>query len=267
MGRESDGQGSPQQESSYFATRRRFLNAPWESKQLTLGDVRRAGWELAGNPNDLRLFGMVPLAWHCLGIRIRGRTAVELTRDGHAEFLGRSVANTLAKIGVRVSDVIDPFVGSGNLLFHVARATKATRAIGLDNSGDVMNLIRRNFARLRVFGRLRIDDLQLHQGNWTECDAYIEDRPTLFIVDPRWGDAFDARGLDLRKTVPPITEVLESLLKKVTATPMFAMLKIHPLMAQGSMEDIKQIYVSFPSAKSDNPDTASRVDYLLLRLR
>jgi hypothetical protein len=267
MEREAEDSNGEHRESPYFAARRRFLNPPWDRKQLTYREVRHAGWELANNPHDLRLFGMHPLAWYCLGIRICGRTAVEVTRDRHAEFLGRSVAKTLSGIGQRIADVVDPFVGSGNLLCHMVRATKANRAVGLDNSKDVMDLTRRNFARLRAFGRLRLDDLQLHQDNWTACDAYVENRPTLIIVAPPWGDAFDACGLDVRKTAPPMNDVLKCLANRTTTASIFAMLQIHPLMVQESVEELKRTYNSFPSVNSDDSDIATRVDYLLLRLR
>ena len=254
------------EESAYFAARRSFLNPPWNNKQLTFREVRRAGWALAGNPNDLRLFGLNPFVWYALGIRIRGRTAVEVTRDQHAQFLGQSVAHTLADIGVSVSDVIDPFVGSGNLLFHVVRATKAKRAVGLDNSADVMSLTQRNFARLRSIGWLKLDGLELHSENWKRSDFHLADRPTLVIVAPPWGDAFDAKGLDLRKTAPPMGEVLKALSSKPGTAPLFAMLQTHPLIVTESVEELRKQYQAFPSAKPQDTDTAARVDYLLLRL-
>ena len=130
---------------------------------------------------------MSPLVWYAPGIRIRGRTAVEVTRDQHAEFLGQSVADALAAAGFSVFDVmIDPFVGSGNLLFHVLRATKLARGVGIDNNAEVMDLTTHNFARMRNLFRLRLRDLQLHHGNWTQTEHYLENRPTLVIVDC-WG--------------------------------------------------------------------------------
>ena len=255
-----------QPEADYFAARRRFLNPPWDRKQLTFREIRRAGWELAGNPHDLRLFGMNPIAWYCLGIRIRGRTAVEVTRDQHAQFLGESVAATLGASGIAISDVIDPFVGSGNLLFHVLRATKATRGVGLDNNEDVMELTGRNFSRLRRFGRLKLAQLALHREDWVAAEHYIENRPTLILEAPPWGDAFDSRGLDIRKTAPPMATVLERLAHCARTAPMFAMLQIHPLMVAESVTEITRNYSVFPSIKSGNPDTSSRVDYILLRL-
>ena len=266
MDSESFASIEEQPEADYFAARRRLLNPPWDRKQLTFREIRRAGWELAGNPHDLRLFGMNPMAWYCLGIRIRGRTAVEVTRDQHAQFLGESVAATLGASGIAVSDVIDPFVGSGNLLFHVLRATKATRGVGLDDNEDVMELTGRNFARLRSFGCLKLRQIALHRQNWISAERHLENKPTLIIVDPPWGDAFDSRGLDTRKTAPPMATILERLAHCAGTAPIFAMLKIHPLMVAESVTEITQKYSTFPSIKSDNPDTSSRVDYILLRL-
>ncbi|HYB91568.1 MAG TPA: class I SAM-dependent methyltransferase [Candidatus Binataceae bacterium] len=252
--------------AGYFAARLRLLNPPWDRKRLTYREVRRAGWQLAGNPHDLRLFGLHPIAWYLLGARILGRTAVEVTRDTHAEFLAKSVAETLALAGITISDVIDPFVGSGNLLFHIQRATRAARAIGIDVNADVMELTKRNFARLRKFRRLRLKHLELLRADWGRAEHYVGERPTLILLHPPWGEAFDVRGLDLRRTTPPMAEVLERFSGRVGTAPTVAMLQLHPLMVAESVDEITRQYHAFPTMKPNNPEIARRVDYLLLRL-
>ena len=66
-------------------------------------------------------------AWYSLGIRISGRTAVEVTRDPQARFLARAAADTLREHGHEIGTVVDPFVGSGNVLYHLVRQPKAER--------------------------------------------------------------------------------------------------------------------------------------------
>lgn len=265
-----DGQASSlgEQETGgdYFSARSRLLSPPLNHKQLSPGEIWRAGRALADDPSDLRLFGMHPLVWYALGFRVLGRTAVEVTRDKQSMFLARSAADTLGSNGFSVADVIDPFVGSGNLFFHVLRAVHASRGVGLDTNGAVVDLTKRNFSRLRRLGRLGVESLELHEQDWTHAADYLESRPTLVVIDPPWGEGFDAHGLDLRKTAPPVSEILEALSRRVGEAPVFVMIKIHPMMVAESVEEIKKEYYSFPTLKSDDPDVSSRVDYVLLRL-
>ena len=243
-----------------------MLNPPWDRKQLTLREIRRAGHVLAGDPNDLRIFGMAPIAWYALGIRILGRTAVEVTRDQHAGFLAKSVAHTLASEGHRISDIIDPFVGSGNLLYHLLRATKATRGCGLDINADIIALTERNFSRLRLLRKLRHARLTFLRRDWSQSPSCIENRATLVIVCPPWGDAFDEAGLDLRKTKPPVPDVLQTLRGRMRSGPIFALIQTHPSMVTESVDAIKQDYTALPTIKSGDPAIFERIDYILLRL-
>jgi len=209
---------------------------------------------------------MGPLAWYVLGFRILGRTAVEVTRDQHAQFLARSVAGTLDSHGYRIADLIDPFVGSGNLLYHFLLATKASRGVGLDINADVLALTERNFSRLHLLGRLRHTSVTFRRQDWSQSPSYIENRATLVIVHPPWGDAFNKAGLDLRKTTPPVSEILQTLRRRAGTAPIFAMIQIHPMMVTASLEAIKRDYVVLTTVKSDDPAIADRVDYVLLRL-
>jgi predicted RNA methylase len=252
--------------SEYFARRRRLLEQSMASRRLSLSEIRGAGWALANDPNDLRIFGMSPLVWFPLGFRILGRTAVELTRDLHAGFLARSVAETLAGQGLHIADVIDPFLGSGNLFFHVLRAVGASRGIGLDVNADVLALTARNLSRLRLFGRLKAKELFFHRQDCAHAPGYLQDRSTLLIIDPPWGEAFDARGLDLGKTMPPVSDILDTMRRAMKTAPAFALVKTHPMMVAQSVDALTGAYPAFPAIASTDPAIATRVDYMLLRL-
>ena len=251
--------------SPYFVAREELLGFLKRDRELSFRDVRRAGWALANDPNDLSMFGLTPPVWYFFGIRMIGRTAVEMTRDLHADFIGHSVRETLAPYGP-VFNVIDAFAGSGNLLFHVARALDARRMVGLDVTPDVIGRTQRNFRRLRLLGKLGRSKVEFHPQDWSTATDFFNGQSTLFILAPPWGDAFSEKGLDLSRTSPPVLEILDALAKKVGNGPAFALIQTNPIMINESLEAVRRAYKWFPSKSSTNPQIANRVDYLLLKL-
>jgi hypothetical protein len=209
---------------------------------------------------------MRPLAWYLCGCRIVGRTAVEMTRDGPAQFLANSVASTLAMEGGSISDVIDPFVGSGNLLYHVLRATRARRGIGFDTNADVLPTTKRNFALLSRLGKLNGVEIVLEQKDWSETIDYVEHGSTLVLLSPPWGDAFGDAGLDLRRTTPPVPDILHSLRSVRGAGQIFVAIQTYPRMVEASVKEIREKYSMLSVATSDDPRISRRIDYLLLRI-
>lgn len=252
--------------STYFAARQRLLTPPWNDRILSLREVRNAGMDLAGNPNDLSIFGLKPLAWYALGIRILGRTAVELTRDAHAKFMATSVARSLSKLSVAIEDVFDPFAGSGNMLFHMAKETKARHAIGLDAHAHISELTRRNFRRLRFGMRLRGTEVSIVGHDWTAAKTLLRDRPTLFVISPPWGEAFTSAGLDLRKTTPAVMTILDYLAEGIRVTPAFVAIQTYPKMVLPSVTEILDRYQSYQTETSNDPYVKGSLDYLLLKL-
>lgn len=103
-------------------------------------------------------------------------------------------------------------------------------------------------------------------SDWSQSPSYIENRATLVIVCPPWGDAFDEAGLDLRKTTPPVPDVLRTLQGSVRSAAIFALIPAHPSMVAESVDAIKQDYIALPTIKSDDPAIFTRIDYILLRL-
>ncbi len=251
----------------YLHVRSEYLSAPLESSRLSLRQVRQAAERLSGNPNDIRLFGMRPLAWYAIGIRILGRTAIEATRDPQAAFLADAVANTLRDCDHEISEVIDPFAGSGNVLYHLARATRAPFATGIELDPLISRLTSSNFDTLRRWRRLRDTRVSIHNNDWSKSTELISDRPTLVILSPPWGDAFDQAGLDLRATQPPIMHLLARLEQTTGHSPIFVTILSFPKLVQQSREEIVVAYQTLPTLRPADPSIAARIDYLLLRLR
>ena len=230
-------------------------------------DVLRAGQLLNDSPNDLRLFGMAPITWYLLGIRIVGRTAVEATRDPQARFFARAVTATLREHGHEIHELIDPFVGSGNVLYHFAKETTAARGLGIELNPDIVRRTRRNFEVLHRWKRLSDVDIEIHEGDWSRSSSMIGQGPTLIIIDPPWGDAYSKElGLDLRSTQPPIPEILEKMTESSgSAGPLFAAVKTIP--GSRSVDVVVGAYRAFEALRPHDAELARWTDYLLLQLR
>ena len=251
----------------YWEVRQELLGQPLATQTLGLRETRRAAKRLSGNARDLRLFGMGTLAWYSRGIRILGRTAVEVTRDPQARFLARAAAATLHEHGHKIHDVVDPFVGSGNLLYHVVKETKAARGLGIDVDPKVLELTRLNFARIRKLGRLADAAIELYEGDWSQSVGFSYDDATLVIVMPPWGEAYTEKGLDLRKTNPPVLQLLGQLSAGRGDGSLFALVHVVPHVVVEPIEEIRRTYPAFATIKSDDPEVAARLDYLLVQLR
>jgi tRNA G10 N-methylase Trm11 len=210
---------------------------------------------------------MATLTWYSIGIRIFGRTAVEVTRDPQAKFLAKAVADTLRMNGHEIQDVVDPFVGSGNMLYHFVKETRAIRAVGFDIDHEILKLTKRNFAKLRQFGRLREVNVSLAEGDWSGALPLLGDQATLVILAPPWGESFTENGHDLRKTEPPIRQILTTLSEQTGRGRLFAMIHTMPQVVAESVEETVQGYPTFETIKSNNPKVAARVNYVLVQIR
>jgi hypothetical protein len=251
--------------AEYLRVRQEYLSPPLASRCLSLRETRNAARRLSGDPGDLRLFGLPTAAWYALGVRISGRSAIEATRDPQARFLANAVASTLAENDIALSTVIDPFVGSGNTLYHFLRATKAARAVAIDSDPTVSQLTARNLALLQRWRRLRCE-LELSVDDWSAACDLMGDAPTLVIVSPPWGDAFGPEGLDLRKTYPPVTDVIEKLAGCRAGGPVFVAIMAVPEMVVESVQEVIGRHRAFPVLRPASRAVATRIDYLLLQI-
>jgi hypothetical protein len=258
----------PEPLKPYLDVRREYLTPPLSTRKLGLREVRRAAGRLGnGDRNDLRLFGMSTVAWYALGIRIVGRTVIEATRDPQAVFLARAVAATLRAGAHEVREVIDPFVGSGNVLYHLVKETRASHGVGIELDPVISRLTTHNFDVMRRRMRLRGTEIRIQAGDWSQSGAFTGEHSTLFYVSPPWGDAFSATGLDLRATEPPIMEILGQIEQSTGDGSVFAAIATFPKVVEESVREVVATYKPLPVLRSNNPNIASRIDYLLVQIR
>jgi hypothetical protein len=107
--------------------------------------------------------------------------------------------------------VIDPFAGSCNTLFWILRQLPNSEGIAFESDPQVFELTHRNLAALD-------QRIELVHGDYVrrlEERCVPEDRGIVAFVAPPWGTALDeVQGLDLRRTTPPISEVIEQITRQ-----------------------------------------------------
>jgi hypothetical protein len=183
-----------------------FLLGPKRNERLALWEVQRYGQDSFGDPDYVSLYGRKPHEWYARGVRILGRTAVECTRDRLAGLIGRDVAAVARAAAPAPAMVADLFAGSGNTLYWITRHTGARRGTGFEADGVVCELARRNISLLGL------DIGLVHEDYRRGLEALPDPGDDLLIVfvAPPWGTALGERsGLDLRRTQPPVAEVID----------------------------------------------------------
>lgn len=176
------------------------------SSVLSLDELHRVGEEFYEDPEGLRLYGMRPSDYYELGVRIAGRTAIECANDDRAAGQARAVRDVLDRVFPgRATAAIDLFTGSGNSLYHLAKSTHAAVSVGFELDDAVYELTRRNFERIGFQPRFE-------HGPYQELlrpDVIPGEYLCVVLVSPPWGSAFSfVGGLDLRRTEPPVPQIL-----------------------------------------------------------
>jgi len=185
---------------------RRFLLGEKRNDVLALWEVQQYGRDSFGDPDYVSLYGLKPDEWHERGVRILGRTAVECTRDRLAALIGRDIAAVAQTAPAASPVVVDLFAGSANTLYWIKRHVGARSAIGFEVDDAVFELARKNIAIMGLGIDLR------HDGYRHGLQALGEPGEDLLIVfvAPPWGRALSGdSGLDLRRTQPPVAEVID----------------------------------------------------------
>jgi hypothetical protein len=179
---------------------------------LELWEVQRYGIDSYGDADYVSIYGMPPAVWHSMGIRLLGRTAVECTRDELGGTIARDVASIAASAShTRETLVVDLFAGSGNTLYWLLRHLPGARALGFELDAGVFDLTRQNLAALT----LDIDILNTDYVSGLASVHAAHDQLLVMFIAPPWGTALSkTSGLDLRRTEPPIADIVDLLLQK-----------------------------------------------------
>jgi hypothetical protein len=186
------------------------------------------GWSLYGQSIDGLQRG---------GFIVLGRTAIECVPDSLAAAVAREL-RTLVQ-GKRFAGrpplrVIDPFVGSGNMLRHLA--------LGLDVPGYGAELDPKVHRATVHNLKLIAVDLTIRNCDYRELLAELERTaaPEVVVVEPPWGDALSEDGLDVYATSPPIPDLLAEIAACRRGTPFWAVTKLNDLVTDRSRRFFEQ---------------------------
>jgi hypothetical protein len=173
---------------------------------LSLSEIEQYGLESFANADYVSIYGMPPREWYGCGIRLLGRTGVECTRDPLGDRIGRDVASVARRMPSEHLVVIDPFAGSCNTLFWILRHLPNSEGMAFESDPQVFDLTHRNLA---ILGQ-RIELLKGDYARLLQRCRVPEHRGVVAFIAPPWGTALDeAQGLDLRRTSPPVGEVID----------------------------------------------------------
>jgi predicted RNA methylase len=188
-----------------------LLHGSKRNEMLTLAEIEQYGLDSFSDADYISIYGMPPREWYRHGIRLLGRTAVECTRDVLGDRIGLDVASVAARMPSNQFAVIDLFAGSCNTLFWILRHLPNSEGIAFESDPQVFELTRRNLAALD-------QEIELVHGDYVrllEEHRLPEDRGIVAFVAPPWGTALDEReGLDLCRTTPPISEIIEQIARR-----------------------------------------------------
>jgi len=221
---------------SLFYDRALLLHGAKRNEVLTLEEVERYGRDSFGNADYVSIHGMPPREWYRRGIRLLGRTAVECTRDSLGDRIGLDVAAVAAQVPAKQWTVIDPFAGSCNTLFWILRHVPNAVGIAFESDARVVELTRSNLAAVDQ----KIEVVHGEYEGRLEQIRVSNDGAIAVFVAPPWGSALDeSRGLDLRRTTPPVGEVIDRVAQQFSERMLLFATQVYEKVEATSLADVQ----------------------------
>ncbi|MCL3992131.1 hypothetical protein [Streptomyces lavenduligriseus] len=219
--------------SAYFAFRDQLLG-PLRTTVLTSEQLCEAGRLIYGEPRGLSLYGIAAPDMTAKGITLLGRTVIECSVDAYTAPVADALARlhtTTAPEGPHADDpfIADLFCGSGNFGHHLGkRLSRSVHACELDPA--VHSATRKN---LDLVGSA----IELHLLDYRDLLGKLPARSThdTYVVEPPWGPAFTAAGLDLTRTAPPVPEILDDIRRSRDGLPCHIAIKTNDRIAHDSL--------------------------------
>jgi 16S rRNA G966 N2-methylase RsmD len=265
MNSSKKAESSPSQdrfESDRDRLRRRLLGK-LSNRIITLEQIHEAGKVFFNTENHLSFYGMPPDVYYGKGIRILDRTAIEGTVDSHARYIAVAVKKAVAEHYPRESFcVLDLFMGSGNLLYHMSKSVNSALSIGIEANRSLCALVRNNY-RLLGF------DATTYDGDFTKVlgsGRVPAGMKYIVLVDPPWGHAFSfEKGLDLSSLKTPLPGIFSKTKEALQSATILFVLHTHELMYKHSLKMLDDGALIIAAGKTRGSPRGTNTGFVLLR--
>jgi 16S rRNA G966 N2-methylase RsmD len=220
---------------------RAFLLSDGKRNQVVeLWEVQQFGIDNFSDPEYVCIYGMSPTEWYRRGIRLLARTTLETVRDRLGDLIGQDIARVLHNVPPATTfTVIDPFAGSCNGLYWLLRHVRNAQGLGFEIDKTVFDMTTRN---LHIASLDR--SIALIHGDYKSLLAthrFPADQFIVAFLAPPWGDALSATtGLDLGRTKPPITEIVEDFERVYKDNRIVYVTQVHQHIEPVSLANLKQ---------------------------
>lgn len=231
------------QPKRFFAFRDYMLGAN-RSLPATGEQLCTAGSLIYGDESLFSLYGIPASELAARNFTILGRTVIESCIDAYANALSLKLREILSADlegpdANRQGVICDLFCGSGNISYHMGRILDRP-VFASDTDASVYNATQNNLTLLRE--TTNPDDhvdfnLSLIDYRRLLVTLPATHHPTdIYIIEPPWGSAFTADGLDLTMTCPPVQDIVADIRCSRAGVPCYIALKTTDHMVHGSLQ-------------------------------
>jgi hypothetical protein len=163
---------------------------------------------------------------------------MEAVRDKLGEMIGKDVEQIVGDAAPTTKfAVIDPFAGSCNGLYWILRHVRSAVGLGFELDKTIYEMTQRNLALLDRRIELINGDYRLLLG----AHRFPADRHIVAFLAPPWGDALsEARGLDLRRTKPPVADIVDDFERVYGSQPVLYVTQVHQTIEPGSLAELRR---------------------------
>jgi 16S rRNA G966 N2-methylase RsmD len=227
-----------------FAQRydRAFLLSEAKRNQvMELWEVQKFGVDSYGDAEYVCIYGMSPTEWHRRGVRLLARTTVEAVRDRLGNLIGQDVERLVHDAASRTTfRVIDPFAGSCNALYWILRHLPGSNGVGFEIDETIFEMTRRNLPSVDRRIELIRGDYKPLLDRHRAPSAHV----IVVFLAPPWGDALTDTGLDLRRTKPPVAEIVDDFERIFKENRVLYVTQLHQSIEPVSLTELRQRFDS-----------------------
>lgn len=218
---------------------RAFLLSDGKRNQvMELWEVQQFGIDSFSDPEYVCIYGMSPTEWYRRGVRLLARTTLEAVQDKLGDMIGKDVESVIQNAPPTTTfAIIDPFAGSCNGLYWILCHVRNSKGLGFEIDKTIFEMTKRNISSLdRPIELIHGDYKSLLGTHRFPVDQFI-----VAFLAPPWGDALsETTGLDLQRTKPPITDIIDDFERVYEDNRILYVTQVHQNIEPISLANLKK---------------------------